>query len=136
MKFSGYLINGVVSFDYEAFPDNSGAPDFTFMAKDNTNTVVSNWTVDGVTPGTTDGTAKHSPNHQGTGNTNLETNKQYIGTWSSKPLSNVTELDFIDWPATIAIDNLTISKVPEPGTMLLLGTGLAGLFFLKKKQRA
>lgn len=92
--------------------------------------------VDGVTPGTTDGTAKHSPNHQGTGNTNLETNKQYIGTWSSKPLSNVTELDFIDGPATIAIDNLTISKVPEPGTMLLLGTGLAGLFFLKKKQRA
>lgn len=135
MKFSGYMINGIVSFDYEAFPDNTGAPDFTFVAKNSSNAVVTTWTLNGVTPGTSDGTAKHSPNHQGTGGTNLETNKQYIGTWSG-PISNATELDFVDWPATIAIDNLSISRVPEPGTMLLLGTGLSGLLFLKKKQKA
>ena len=135
MTFTGYVINGTVSFDYEAFPDNTGAPDFEFVAKDSLHNTVASWAVIGVTPGasggTIDGTAVHSPNHQGTGLTNLETNKQYIGTWSGNVV-NATELDFIDWPATIAIDNLSISRVPEPGTFLLLGTAL-GLCLLRNK---
>jgi hypothetical protein len=136
MKFSGYTISGVVGFDFEIFPDGSTQqpPDFEFVAKDSSNSVVSSWTVFGVSPGTAPIGSKHSPKHQGTGNTNTETSQQYIGHWSGT-LNNVTELDFIDWPPTIGIDNLTISKVPEPASIMLLGTGLAGLFGLMKKKQ-
>lgn len=137
MKFSGYVVSGTVSFDYEIFPDGSSnqPPDFQFVAK-NGNAVVSSWTVYGVSPGTAPIGSVHSPNHQGTGNSNKETSQQLIGHWSGT-LNNVTELDFIDWPPTIGIDNLTISKVPEPASILLLGTGLAGLFrLMKKRQKA
>ena len=157
----------ITSFDYEIFPDgtctslttgNCGAshsstpsgfanqPDLEFAAGTNTSgtvgTVGSDDTIQntfyGVTPGTTNGTATHSPN-SGSG---AELAPQLIGTWSGS-LTGDTELDFVDWPATIGIDNLVISgtnivhsnmssPVPEPTTIALLGTLV---FFLTKKLR-
>lgn len=128
---SGHTLSGMLSFDYEIFPDISGSPDFIFKAWSGSN-LVATWTQYGVTPGTTDGNATHSPNHQGPNQT--ETNKQYIGTWSSQtPLNNITELDFIDWPATIGVDNLKFASTPEPGPLLLLGSVLAGLVCFRKR---
>jgi hypothetical protein len=40
----------------------------------------------------------------------------------------VTVLQFVDWStAPIGIDNLEVGQVPEPTSLLLLGSGLAGL---------
>lgn len=135
IKFASAL-NGLVSFDFEIFPDFTGSPDFTFQAKNSGGTVLTSWTQLGVTPGTTNGNSVHSPNHQGTGNTNKETSKQYIGTWSGN-VTGATELVFIDWPATIGIDNLSIpSQVPEPASVVLLATSFGGLLWLKRKKQA
>ena len=135
MQFiNGFTFTGTVSFDYEIFPDGtSGAdltnpPDFEFAVNGGAPVVKL-----GVVPGTTNGSSTHSPK---SGSVNKEPNLQYIGTWS-QPVTGANRLDFIDWPPTIGIDNLVISRVPEPGTIVLLGTGLAGLLLLKrKKQRA
>jgi len=90
----------------------------------------------GYTPGTANGSVNtYSPSSPkpkfGTGGT--ETGPQYIGTWSttSSALNGDTQLDFVDWPATIGIDNLQVSfstntpsPVPEPASLLLLGTAV------------
>jgi PEP-CTERM motif len=60
--------------------------------------------------------------------------------------ANTTTLDFQDWPATIAINDLVINftpldssdpppSVPEPGTMLSLSTTLIGAGILRKRRR-
>lgn len=163
LQFIGLAINGTVAFDYEIFPDGTctqlstkycgGAatggiypnqPDLTFEAgtgTKGTDPLVTSFGTNGVrygvTPGTTNGTSTHSPN---SGSKNAELAPQYIGTWSGS-LNNATELDFIDWPATIGIDNLTISwntpsPIPEPASVLLLGTVLAGGLVLRLKRKA
>jgi hypothetical protein len=142
MKFSGFTINGAASFDYEIFPNinctamtSSGCggtgepnqPDFKF----DTNGSSQVFRTLGVTPGTTNGNSNNSPDSQ------TETAPQYIGSWSGS-LSNVSELDFVDWPATIGMDNLTVSwntstsPVPEPYSVLLFGTVVAAIFLRKK----
>jgi hypothetical protein len=151
----------VTSFDYEVFPDgtctalsgsncgSSGAntpsgyanqPDLEFEAGTNTNgTDAKVATIYGVKPGTTDGNATHSPN---SGTSQAELAPQTIGTWSGS--ASGSEFDFVDWPATIGIDNLTISvpsgditttssTVPEPTSIILLVTLVLFVFVTKKK---
>jgi hypothetical protein len=130
----------VTGFDYEIFPDmtcsspsncNSGTPDFTFATNGNVGSPI--FTTNAVFPSTsgTDGSSIHSPNSCPVWwSCNTEQSAQYIGTWSGN-LTGVTQLDFIDWPAAIGVDNikLSTSTVPEPrfGAILLGGLLLAGL---------
>ena len=128
MIFTGLTINGTVSFDYEIFPDGTSnqPPDLIFAAgpTGHTSTIV---TFLGVKPG-------NSPiNTMVSDKSNNETNAQLIGHWSGT-ITNATELDFIDWPATIGIDNLVITSNPEPSSIILLGTAGLGFFFLLRRK--
>ncbi|HLH00530.1 MAG TPA: hypothetical protein VKX49_29770 [Bryobacteraceae bacterium] len=143
MSFSGMKLNGTLSFDYEIFPDNScpnryscsgGPPDFEFAVNGSATPV---FTTLGVFPSSTgtDGTSTHSPL---SGTYFNELSAQYIGTWSGT-VSNATELDFIDWPAAIGVDNIHYtSTVPEPrgGAFLIGGLLLAAVAFTKLRHSA
>ena len=136
---TGVMISSA-SFDYEIFPDGGPEqpPDFTFEAGSNTNgtdaavtSFGANGTQYGVTPSSSgsDGSSTKSPDGS------RENSAQYIGTWSGS-LSNVTELDFIDWPATIGIDNLSITTdpVPEPSSVILLFTIMLGIGLMARRR--
>ena len=142
LVFSGLTINSA-GFDFEIFPDGSSQqpPDLTFTA--GTAGVDSpvtgfgtNGTVTGVQPATqTNGTNLHSP----ASGWSTEQSAQYIGTWSGS-LNQPTDLNFIDWPATIGVDNLSINydappqPTPEPASIFLLGTVVAGVFLVAKRR--
>ena len=72
-----------------------------------------------------------APGNNDSADSSSETSKQTIGYYSTT-INGATELDFLDWPATIAIDNLTITyhNTPETSSMMLLACGLAGLGLL------
>jgi len=138
LKFN-FPISGTISFDYEIFPCAAGAtgctstPDLTFEAGNNSNgsdpTIV---TLTSVKPSgsAADGSSTQSANGSG------ETSPQYIGYYSTTLTNNVTELDFLDWPATIGIDNLTITvPTPEPNSLILLSMGIVALFIMRKKMQ-
>jgi len=140
-QFSGLTVTGA-SFNFEAFPSASGSG-FEFEAGNHTNgtdTVV--YTQMGVTPCATPGACGTGSGSDGSSvrstNDTTETNAQYIGSFSdisTAPLS-ATELDFVDWPPTIGVSDLTItfntttggqSPVPEPTSVLLLATACVGV---------
>jgi hypothetical protein len=133
MVFSGLKIYGV-SFDYEIFPDGTCAtgvscgsnwPDFTFMAD---GTLVFN--TQAVMPGNPGAPYLHSP-ASGLG---TELAPQFLGQTGTWVFPNgVTKLEFVDWPATVGIDNLKITTTPEPATMTLLGVGMLGLASLRRR---
>jgi hypothetical protein len=135
LQFSGMTVSGA-TFNYEIFPDAADTGSLTFEAGKNTNgqdTQVFN--TNGMTPGSGDGSSTHSPN-SGTGS--AESYVQYIGNWSGS-FSSSTELDFVDWPATIGIDDLSITytpnaSTPEPTSVLLLGTLALGVFLIARRK--
>ncbi len=172
IQFSGFTGLGLTvnSFDYEIFPDatctsltNSSLcggtgfpnkPDLMLEAGNNTNgtdSLVSSFGTGGVQYGVSPGSANFNSTSapcsasgtcdgHSSGDSTVNS-PQYIGTWTAG-ISNVTELDFIDWPATIGLDNINItwdapgSSVPEPVSVILLGTAVAGLVLRKKFRKA
>src|SRR5579859_1035840 len=116
-----------ISFDFEIFPDrtcqtgvNCGVnqPDFSVVADGN----LVFGKILGVQPGNPGAPYLHSPN---SGSLNNEHAPQFLGQSGYIPLNGVTKLEFVDWPATIGVDNLKINnQVPEPASIVLLGSGL------------
>lgn len=136
MTFSGLSIYSV-SFDYEIFPNgtcptgkNCGAnyPDFTFDAN---GALVFNTVA--VMPGNPGAPYTRSP---ASGPNGTELAPQFLGQSGTLAFpKGVTKLEFVDWPATIGIDNLKITTTtPEPATLTLIGIGIAGLTGLRRQR--
>jgi hypothetical protein len=136
-----------IKFDYEIFPDNTctaltsascggtgtpNRPDFEFWI----NGAQVGSTLFGNTPGT-GGTYTYSPAMTGG-----ETAPQTLGVFTYTVGSALVNplLAFVDWPATIGIDNLTITppnqSVPEPVTLTLLAIGMAGVRTYRRRMTA
>ncbi len=162
LAFTGLTITNV-SFDFEIFPNGScpslsscGSanyegtgfyqyqPDFEFTA--GTGGIGSGSAVDafgtlgnGFVYGVVPASSNAGPEKAGSDGSstksgaNTESAPQWIGVSGALVLSNVTDLNFIDWPATIGIDNLDItytpSRVPEPSSILLFATVAGALLF-------
>jgi hypothetical protein len=161
MAFTGSMQVSSLTFAFEIFPDVScqspsscnPAPDFTFTMNSGPNTL-ENCTVFAAFPGsattTTAPTCATGSISSFTGGASDTTNKnspipssnettgQYIGTmtFNFAPQSNPT-LSFIDWPATIGIGNITVGftqPVPEPGSLLMLLSGLIGIGIVRRRR--
>jgi hypothetical protein len=148
LVFHGLSVTGL-SFDFEIFPDgtcpsldncgyrDANLPDFSLTAGNGgSDTAVTAFgtggTVFGVVPGSGDGNEKNSPGMHD------ETAPQYIGVSGPLTLAGDTDINFIDWPATIGVDNLSVTfdptpKVPEPSSIFLLAT-VAGALLLKARR--
>lgn len=146
---AGYTLSGTVSFDFEIFPDGScsqlnsthcggaangagvfpGQPGLTFDAGLGSASAVTGFGVNGTwwgaTPGAAGlGTEGHDGSSTRSVNDTTELAPQWIGNYSTS-LSSFNELNFVDWPAAIGIDNLSLTvhtPVPETSSVLLLGT--------------
>lgn len=144
MVFNGLTISSI-SFDLEIFPDgscpsvsscgtnDSNLPDFTLLAGTSSNLVQIGSPWFGSTPSPCQHTtATPSPGCEAA----PQLGPTYSGTIA---LNNVSALDFQDWPATIGIDNLSITyntphPVPEPSSMMLLVTGFSWLAALRRRK--
>jgi len=140
MTFSGGKVYGI-SFDYEIFPNASctvancaDVPDFSFKANGTT------YKTD-VAVNVSTLTNKHST---ASGPSANETAMQLGPKSFSFTFANgVNFLQFIDWPVVIGIDNLRIdttkppdiAAVPEPTSMLLLGSGLAAAYAKRRRDK-
>src|SRR5487761_910616 len=154
MVFSGLTVSSI-SFDFEIFPDgtcsslsNCGGsghpnlPDLTILAN---GTQVAQYTALLPGSGGSEVVAGQawgaSPYADSPAMPSGETAPQLLGFGASLTLpAGTTTLEFVDWPSTIAIDNLTIdtpsSSVPEPASLTLLGTALLGLGLFRGRRKA
>jgi hypothetical protein len=155
INFNGHHISSF-SFDFEIFPDgtcpklnvnigdnfcglatgssglalNPKLPDLEIYSGDN-GTGTPFGTLFGVKPGT-GGTYSYSTNS----GANAETAPQLLGTATYIVSgSNITTLDFMDWPETIGIDNLKVTFIPEPPTLAFLALGFIGLTWIARRKR-
>jgi len=128
MQFTGLQLY-TVTFDYEIFPDASctsptncpSKPDFSF------------WAGNG---GTTSQIFHDYGDFPAWGSDSpVSTNERsaqkivYSYTYTASGSSSFDTIWFQDWPATIGVDNITITTrtpppVPEPASILLVGSGL------------
>ncbi len=151
-----------IAFDFEIFPDGTAQqpPDFTLIINgivvdlDPTSVQTSLY---GITPGAddpytaaTDNTYTHSPNSHTSG---TEASRQLLGTTGNISLSDdviasegctsgdtgcTVTIQFVDWPQTVAIDNLKLNyppPMPEPATFAIFGFGLAGLGWMRRRRK-
>jgi len=149
MVFSGMQVTSV-KFMLEIFPDANCAStgtctevgDFELWAGTSSLSNIHTWTSKDPTNGNT--------TCQASAGSSCETAYQLAPQWSTDTgnatgvwaLSNVSTLDFIDWPPTIGIQNLIVTYTtpggqqgtPEPNSLLLLGMGLSGLAALRYRQ--
>jgi len=147
MVFSGLTISSI-SFDFEIFPDGScpslsncggsghpNLPDLTVISN-GSHQVIEYYCVVPGQVGSYNTSYIHSP---ASGQFSNELAPQLLGSSGILNLpAGTTELEFKDWPATIAINHLAINPpVPEPSTMTLLTSGLIGLgAALRRRARA
>lgn len=159
ISFTGMSIASA-SFDYEIFPDGTcaslgwghcGGPSnngSTSLAN-NPNTPDFEFTTGAAVGGTniftTYGVAPSASGTNGTSTLNGSTtihSPQYVGMSGLMTLGGVSELNFIDWPATIGVDNLVLTtttsggsgSVPEPTSVLLLATACAGVVVAMRRR--
>ena len=130
-----------VNFDYEIFPDgtcptsscsSSNWPDFTFKADGILQfQKLSELPVNGI--------YTHSPN---SGVNGIEPAPQFLGQSGDWLFANgVNQLEFIDWPRMIGIDNLNVDfdrphpTTPEPTTVALLTLGFIASYAKRRFKR-
>ena len=155
MTFSGFTISSI-SFDLEIFPDGSctaltkkscggsgepNQPDLTLLAN---GSEVEQWL--GLTPGSSANSngISASPYPDSPAMHSGETAPQLLGSSGLITLpADTTTLDFQDWPATIALNNLVVNytppdsssdSVPEPATLALLGSALFGFGWVRRRR--
>ena len=151
--FSSNFVVDSVSFDYEIFPDAScqvlsaagcggnpvggyypNQPDFTFST--DLGTVFHSY---GTTPVVANNDSPVSTSELTPQLAPINTGSLVFNVAGSNVLT------FADWPATIGIDNLVITyhtppggaaAVPEPASLLLLGTGLLAIRARSRRRQA